>query len=109
MSELLKLFVSNHAIIQFQQRIASVDEDKTRRFITAGILQATNRKLIPANAEHPETWRIRTKHPFPFEFRALCVFDAERDCHVVKTIVRGDSCVTRQHKRRHGGRREQLS
>lgn len=109
MLEITELFISAHAVEQFQQRIAPMNEMQARFFIGAGIHQATNRKLIPANAEHPETWRIRTKHPFPFEFRALCVFDAERDCHVVKTIVRGDSCVTRQHKRRHGGRREQLS
>lgn len=106
MSELLNLFVSPHAIGQFQNRIARVEEDKARRFILAGILQATNRKHLPANAEHPETWRIRTRRPFPFEFRAFCVFDEEHGHFVVKTIVRGDSCVKRQHKRRHGRQQE---
>jgi len=106
MPEILNLFVSPHAVSQFQNRIASMDEVKARRFIQAGVLQATNRKLLPANAEHPETLRIRTRRPFPFEFRAFCVFDEERGHFVVKTIVRGDSCVKRQHKRRHGRQQE---
>jgi hypothetical protein len=106
MTELFNLFVSPHAISQFQQRIAPVEEGKARRFILAGILQATNRKLLPANAEYPETLRIRTRRPFPFEFRAFCVFDEDRGHFVVKTIVRGDSCVKRQHKQRHGRQQE---
>lgn len=106
MTELFNLFVSPHAITQFQERIAPMEESKARLFILAGVLQATNRKLLPANAEHPETWRIRTHRPFPFEFRAFCVFDAGLGHFVVKTIVRGDSCVKRQHKRRHGRQQE---
>jgi hypothetical protein len=100
MTELFNLFVSPHAITQFQERIAPMEEAKARLFILAGILQATNRKLLPANAEHPETWRIRTRRPFPFEFRAFCVFDAERGHFVVSTIVRGDGSVRRKHRRR---------
>lgn len=46
------------------------------------------------------TWRIRTRRPFPFEFRAFCVFDQARGHYVVTTIVRGDSKVARQQKRR---------
>lgn len=107
MADLLNLFVSHHAITQFRQRIAATDEDKARRFIQAGVLQAANRKTIPAKDGHPETWRIRTKRPFPFEFRAFCVFDSEKQSWVVKTIVRGDSCVKRQHKRRRGGQPKQ--
>jgi hypothetical protein len=106
MPELFNFFVSPHAVSQFQNRIASMDEVKARRFIQAGVLQSTNRKLLPANGEHPETLRIRTRRPFPFEFRAFCVFDEERGHFVVKTIVRGDSCVKRQHKRRHGRHQE---
>ncbi|MGH9837076.1 MAG: hypothetical protein ACRD9Y_28950, partial [Blastocatellia bacterium] len=40
------------------------------------------------------------RRPFPFEFRAFCVFDEERGHFVVTTIVRGDSNVKRKHKRK---------
>ncbi|HYE71913.1 MAG TPA: hypothetical protein VEF04_01225 [Blastocatellia bacterium] len=100
MPELINLFVSPHAISQFQDRIASMEEVKARRFISAGILQATNRKLLEANDKHPKTLRVRTKHPFPFEFRAFCVFDEGRGHYVVTTIVRGDSNQTRKRKRK---------
>ncbi|MBS1791837.1 MAG: hypothetical protein JST85_29290 [Acidobacteria bacterium] len=107
MLEITDLFISEHAIKRFQQYIAPMNEMLARFFIGAGIQQALNRKLIPANAEHAVTWRIRTKRPFPFEFRAFCVFDLEKQCWVVKTIVRGDSCVKRQQKRRRNRRQEQ--
>lgn len=100
MPEILNLFVSPHAISQFQQRIALTDEDKARRFILAGVLQAANRKWIPARGEYPKTLRIRTRRPFPFEFRAFCVLDERHGHYVVKTVVRGDSNVTRKQKRR---------
>lgn len=100
MPELLNVFVSPHAISQFQNRIAPVEEAKARRFILAGILQATNRKLLPATDDHAETLRVRTRHPFPFEFRAFCVFDKERGHFVVTTIVKGDSNVKRKRKRK---------
>lgn len=100
MSELLNFSVSPHAIRQFQSRIAAVEEVKARRFIQAGILQAANRKYLPANAKYPETWRVRTRRPFPFEFRAFCVYDESRGHFVVTTIAKGDSKVTRKHKRK---------
>jgi len=92
------LFVTPHAIEQFQQRIAPVDEAKARGFIHAGVQLATNVR----KQEDGTSLRIRTRRPFPFEFRAFIVFDEERQRPVVTTVVRGDSCVTRQHKRRHG-------
>jgi hypothetical protein len=49
--------------------------------------------------------RVRTRRPFPFEFRAYCVFDHERGHFVVTTIVRGGSRATRQHQRRGAKRR----
>lgn len=100
MSELLNLFVSDHAISQFQNRIAAIEEVKARQFIQAGILQAANLKLIPAKDEYPQTLRVRTRRPFPFEFRAYCVFDPDKLAYVVTTIVRGDSNVTRKQKRK---------
>lgn len=96
MSELLNLYVSNHAVSQFQSRIAAVDEVKARRFIQAGILQAQNVKPLPDG----NTFRVRTRRPFPFEFRAYCVFDPDKLAYVVTTIVKGDSHVTRKHKRK---------
>src|SRR2546426_12830022 len=94
MFETLNLSVSLHAIDQFRQRIAPVEEAKARRFILAGILQATNVRSLPDG----NTLRVRTRRPFPFEFRAYCVFDRERGHFVVTTIVRGDSSVTRKRR-----------
>lgn len=95
MSELTELHISAHAVEQFQARIAPMDEARARFFIGAGIRQATNRKLLPDG----NTLRIRTRRPFPFEFRAFCVFDAARQGWVVTTILRGDNKVTRKQKR----------
>jgi hypothetical protein len=92
------LFVTPHAIEQFRQRIAPLDEARARQIILDGIQQATNVRVLPDG----ETLRVRTQRPFPFEFRAYCVFDAERGHAVVTTIVRGDSNITRKHKRRSG-------
>ena len=92
------LFISSHAVEQFQQRIAPMDEARARQIILAGIQQATNMRILPDG----ETLRVRTQRPFPFEFRAYCVFDTERGHRVVTTIVRGDSNITRKHKRRRG-------
>lgn len=89
------LVVTSHALEKFQQRIAPIEETKARHVILAGIRQASNTKLLPDG----NTLRIRTRRPFPFEFRAFCVFDAERGGWVVTTIVRGDSKVTRKQRR----------
>ena len=95
------LFISSHAVEQFQQRIAPMDAAKARQMILDGIRQSTNVRTLPDGA----TLRVRTQRPFPFEFRAYCVFDAERGHPVVTTIVRGDSNITRKHKRRGGSPR----
>jgi hypothetical protein len=96
MSEIITPFVSPHAIDQFRKRIAPMEAAKARRVIVAGILQATNVKPLPDG----NTLRVRTRRPFPFEFRAYCVFDHERGHFVVTTIVRGDSNVTRGRRRK---------
>lgn len=88
------LQVSAHAIEQFQNRIAPMSDAKARRFILAGIRQAVNVRLQPDGT----SFRVRTRRPFPFEFRAYCVFDPEKLAYVVTTIVRGDSNVTRKKK-----------
>lgn len=90
------LYVSSHAIAQFQQRIAKMSEAKARRFILEGIRQAANIRLQSDGT----SFRVRTRRPFPFEFRAFCVFDSEKDCFVVATIVKGDSNVTRKQKQK---------
>lgn len=92
------LFVTPHAVEQFQQRIAPMDADKAQWMILAGIRQSTDVRVLPDGA----TLRVRTRRPFPFEFRAYCTFDVERGRPVVVTIVRGDSNITRKHKRRGG-------
>lgn len=96
MPEIATLFVTPHAVTQFQKRIASLDDATEERLILKGICEATNVHVLPDG----ETVRVRTRRPFPFEFRAYCVFDLERGHFVVTTIVRGDSCVTRKRKRR---------
>lgn len=92
------LLVSAHAIQQFQDRIAPMNDDRVEACILAGIRQAVNIRLQPDGT----SFRVRTRRPFPFEFRAYCVFDAERLAYVVTTIVRGDSNVTRKQKGKRG-------
>ncbi len=60
------LFVTPHAVTQFQLRIAPLEESVARKVIEDGICQATNVNVLPDGA----TLRVRTKRPFPFEFRA---------------------------------------
>jgi hypothetical protein len=95
-SDDLPLLVSAHAIQQFQDRIAPMNDDKVEACILAGIRQAVNIRLQADGV----SFRVRTRRPFPFEFRAYCVFDAEKLAYVVTTIVRGDSNVTRKQKRK---------
>ena len=90
------LFISAHAVEQFQKRIALMSAARARQMILDGVSQATDVRVLPDGA----TLRVRTRRPFPFEFRAYCIFDEERGYPVVTTIVRGDSNVTRKHKRK---------
>jgi hypothetical protein len=90
------LFVTPHAVEQFQKRIAPMEANQARQMILDGIRQATDVRVLPDGA----TLRIRTRRPFPFEFRAYCTFDADRGHLVVVTVVRGDSNVTRKHRRK---------
>ena len=89
-------FISPHAVAQFQQRIAPLSCAAAMRVIREGIQSAANVRQLPDAL----TWRVRTRRPFPFEFRAYCVFDQERGHFVVTTIVRGDGSVTRKKRRR---------
>ena len=90
------LFVSAHAIQQIQDRIAPMNDEKVEACILAGIRQAVNIRLQPDGL----SFRVRTRRPFPFEFRAYCVFDPGKLAYVVTTIVRGNSNVTRKQKRK---------
>lgn len=96
MPEIPGLFVTPHAIEQFQHRIANLPEAVVRKIIVEGITQATNCVVLPDE----NTLRVRTRRPYPYEFRAYCVFDHDRGHPVVTTIVRGDSNVTRKQRRR---------
>jgi hypothetical protein len=89
-------FISPHAVAQFQRRIAPLSYAAASQVIREGIQSATNVRQLPDGL----TWRVRTRRPFPFEFRAFVVFDLERGHHVVTTITRGDSSVTRKKRRR---------
>lgn len=92
----LVMHVSEHAVEQFRARIARLSETEAQNAILTGIAQAENVKILPDG----DTLRVRTRRPFPYEFRAYCVFDHDRGHFVVTTIVRGDSCVTRKQRRR---------
>ena len=93
-AELNQMGISQHAIEQFQKRIARLSDDETRMVIRDGICRATNVRVLPDG----ETLRVRTRRPFPYEFRAYCVFDHRRGHWVVTTIVWGDSRATRKRK-----------
>lgn len=90
------LFITPHAIEQFQARIAPLAAERAQRLILSGIRLSHNVRVLPDG----NTLRVRTRRPFPFEFRAYCVFDKERGHFVVTTVVRGNSSVTRKRKRR---------
>ncbi len=89
------VFISTHAVAQFQRRIAPMSRAAAAQIIREGIQLATNVRQLPDGL----TWRVRTRRPFPFEFRAFVVFDLERGHYVVTTIVRGDGSVRRKHRR----------
>jgi len=90
------VFISPHAVAQFQQRIAPLTRAIAVQVIREGIQLAANVRRLPDGL----TWRVRTRRPFPFEFRAFVVFDLERGHFVVATITRGDGSVTRKRRRR---------
>jgi hypothetical protein len=90
------VFISPHAVAQFQRRIAPMSRAAAARLIREGIQSATNVRRLPDGL----TWRVKTRRPFPFEFRAFVVYDLERGHFVVTTIVRGDGSVRRKHHRR---------
>lgn len=96
MQTIASFFVTPHAVEQFQKRIAPLDDDAALRAITDGINQATNVRALPDG----QTWRVRTKRPFPYEFRAFCVADPQRGHPVVVTVLRGDSSIIRKRRRR---------
>lgn len=96
MADFGHVFISPHAVAQFQRRIAPMSRAAAEQVIREGIQLATNVRRLPDGL----TWRVRTRRPFPFEFRAFVVFDLERGHFVVTTITRGDGSVTRKRRRR---------
>jgi len=90
----VELFVSPHAVSQFQLRVAPLEESVGRKVIEDRICQALNVSALPDG----ETLRVRKARPFPYEFRAYCVFDHRRGHRVLTTIVCGDTSVTRKHR-----------
>lgn len=88
--------VSFHAVEQFQERIALLPEDVVRELILDGVKISENVRLLPDGG----TLRIRTRRPFPFEFRAILVYDEELECPMVVTILKGDSWKVRKQRNR---------
>lgn len=85
-----KLFVTAHAVDQFQKRIAPLKRAAACTVILEGIGLAVNIRQLSDGM----TWRVRTRFPFPFEFRAFVVFNQERQRHAVTTIVQGGGSVS---------------
>jgi hypothetical protein len=90
------VIVSFHAVEQFRERISILPEEIVRGIISDGVKAAENIKLLPDGG----TLRVRTRRPFPFEFRAILVFDEEFECPVVTTVLRGDSWKVRKKRNR---------
>jgi UDP:flavonoid glycosyltransferase YjiC (YdhE family) len=88
--------VSFHAVGQFRERVADLPETVARKIILEGVRTAENVRLLPDG----ETLRIRTRRPFPFEFRAILVYDEEFEAPVVTTVLRGDSWKIRKKRAR---------
>jgi hypothetical protein len=84
MTETPSLFITSHAVQQFQRCITPMRVPKARRSILEGVRQMTNVELLPDGG----TLRIRTSRPFPFEFCAFYVFDQEREGFAIRP-----SCV----------------
>lgn len=91
-----KVVVSFHAIKQFQERITQFPEEVVRKIILEGVTNTEKVKLLPDGG----TLRIRTRKPFPFEFRAILVYDEGFQCPVVTTVLRGDSWKVRKQRNR---------
>ncbi|MCX7639551.1 MAG: hypothetical protein N2Z23_03800 [Pyrinomonadaceae bacterium] len=91
-----KIIVSLHAVEQFQKRIANLPPTVVAEVIEDGVRTSHKVKLLPDGG----TLRVRTCAPFPYEFRAILVYDEGFECPVVTTVLRGASSKTRRkHKR----------
>lgn len=88
--------VSFHAVEQFRKRIALLPEEAARKVILEGVKTTDNVKLLPDGG----TLRVRTRNPFPFEFRAILVYDEGFEAPVVTTVLRGDSWKVRKRRNR---------
>lgn len=93
------LRVSEHAVEQFQCRIAALPDHVVRQIILGGITTARSVKVLPDGA----TVRVRTRRPFPYEFRAIVIYDRDGQSSVVATVLRGDSQKVRKQRRREQG------
>ncbi len=91
-----KFIVSFHAVEQFQRRIAKLPTTVVAEIIEEGVRTAQKVRLLPDGG----TLRVRTSSPFPFEFRAILVYDEGFECPVVTTILRGASSKTRRKLKR---------
>lgn len=90
------VLVSYHAIEKFQKRIASLPVEVAHKIILEGVKTTDKVKLLPDGG----TLRVRTRRPFPYEFRAILVYDEDYECPVVTTVLRGDSWKVRKRRNR---------
>lgn len=91
-----RIMVSLHAVEQFQKRIANLPATVVAEIIEDGVKTSQKVKFLPDGG----TLRVRTCAPFPYEFRAILVYDEGFECPVVTTILRGASSKTRKKLRR---------
>lgn len=90
------MWIETHAVEQFQARISQLPEKVVREIIENGVKTTDKVKLLPEGG----TLRIRTRRPFPFEFRALLVYDEELEAPVVTTVLKGESWKLRKQRNR---------
>lgn len=91
-----RIVVSFHAVEQFQARISNLPEKIVREIIEKGVKTSEKIKILPDGG----TLRIRTRRPFPFEFRALLVYDEGHEMPVVTTVLKGESWKLRKQRNR---------
>ncbi|MFV0389574.1 MAG: hypothetical protein ACK5NT_12560 [Pyrinomonadaceae bacterium] len=91
-----RVVVSNHAIEQFRKRIADLPYEAAKNVIAEGVQKSEKVKLLPDGG----TMRVRTRRPFPYEFRAMVVYDEGHEAPVVTTVLKGDSKKIRKRRNR---------
>jgi len=69
-----EVFITPHAVTQFQRRICTAERRAGVADDYGGRQPGHQRSRLPDG----ETLRVRNMPPFPYEFRAYCVYDHGR-------------------------------